>query len=62
MIAKEPFRLAVQMTNNRRSHRDFHTLKSARHYAKSICNNLNVVTISVAGPEIVQTLYERNVK
>lgn len=48
---REPeFTLSVLLTGDRKSRHPFWTLKSARHYAKSICNNENVSRIVLTGP------------
>lgn len=60
-MAKEPeYHLTVFMTDDRKNKQAFYTLKAARHYAKTVCNNDNVVRITLTGVGLEpSTIYER---
>jgi hypothetical protein len=58
-LEKEPFTMMVVLTGGRKSSHKFFTMKSARHYAKGLCGNQNVVRISVAGPQGTAVLYDQ---
>lgn len=51
------YKLTVHLTGDRKSVHHFHTTKSARHYAKEICNNHNTRRITLVGPDLSQMLF-----
>jgi hypothetical protein len=51
------YKLTVHLVGDRKSVHHFHTPKSARHYAKEICNNQNTQRITLVGPDLSQTLF-----
>ena len=55
MKTEAKYLMTVNLTDNRRSTHKFHTIKSARHYAKSLCENNNVVSIKLSGDGLPQT-------
>jgi hypothetical protein len=60
MIKKEKpkYVMTVHLTGARQARHEFFTIKSARHYAKMICENWNVTRVSLSGPDTSVTLYE----
>lgn len=55
-MAKEPeYHLTVFMSEDRKNKQKFFTLKSARHYAKTVCNNDNVQRIVLTGRDVQPT-------
>jgi hypothetical protein len=52
------FNMTVLLTGDRKNRRPFYTLKSARHYAKTVCNDKNVVRIVLTGPNVNVVMYE----
>lgn len=58
MAEKPKFKLTVHLTGARKSVHDFFTLKSARHYAKGICNNQNTARIVLTGPGTSLVLFD----
>lgn len=56
-MAKEPeYHLTVFMSGTRKNKQAFFTLKSARHYAKTICNSENVERIVLTGKDVQPTV------
>lgn len=54
-LKEPPYHLTAHLTENRRAKHTAFTLKAARHLAKTLCENDNVVSIDLTGVDIPST-------
>jgi hypothetical protein len=56
MTNSPPFILVTRYSSGRVATDKFHTVKSARHYAKALCNSPTALEITLEGPSLIRTV------